>query len=464
MSLPVPDMVQRPRDAFTDALIRGALEEEQQRKKQKKGEHCAGPKPNAASGARSKGQTLRQIEESEGGPVKESYVGIAAVQRALRRKRQAADDDETSLADLEVAEEDEEQQQQHYKGKIKGISAAVAAAMEGDGGYQMTGFNMRQERDEGTIDEEGNFIPAKDDEETGADAWLNSAEATEISEKVREAAAKRQAALQQAEEAPALSETAVAQAQRDIAALLLPGENVTAGLRRLGAARQQAATGKALGKREKQRLAAQQQAAAATNGDAAAAAAAAAVAMTPTEAQAAFTRLTELADLLLNSGGELDVYSHKKEQLERWAAAVLPQTDLLAAGGADDEDDMFADDADKAAAKPTAAAANNEPTSSTTELDQSQQQAASTQVAAAAALGPNAAEAGSSHAPATNGAAQVETDSTSAATEPAVDYASWPVKELRRFLTERGLDSSSIVEKQELVDKVSAVLMCNWQW
>jgi hypothetical protein len=30
------------------------------------------------------------------------------------------------------------------------------------------------------------------------------------------------------------------------------------------------------------------------------------------------------------------------------------------------------------------------------------------------------------------------------------------VKELRRFLSERGVDSSSIVEKQELVDAVSA--------
>jgi hypothetical protein len=47
-----------------------------------------------------------------------------------------------------------------------------------------------------------------------------------------------------ADEAPALSETAVATAQRDIAALLQPGESVTAGLRRLGQARRGAAPGK----------------------------------------------------------------------------------------------------------------------------------------------------------------------------------------------------------------------------
>jgi hypothetical protein len=35
-----------------------------------------------------------------------------------------------------------------------GISEAVAAIMEGDGGFATTGFNMRQEREEGNIDEE----------------------------------------------------------------------------------------------------------------------------------------------------------------------------------------------------------------------------------------------------------------------------------------------------------------------
>ena len=34
-----------------------------------------------------------------------------------------------------------------------------------------------------------------------------------------------------------------------------------------------------------------------------------------------------------------------------------------------------------------------------------------------------------------------------------VDYSSWPVKELRRFLTERGADPSGIVEKNELVSQ-----------
>lgn len=73
----------------------------------------------------------------------------------------------------------------------------------------------------------------------------------------------------------------------------------------------------ALGKREKQRLAAQ------------AAAADDKASLDATAAERDFIKLTELADLLLNAGGELDVYSHRKEQLEQWATTVLPQTNIL---------------------------------------------------------------------------------------------------------------------------------------
>ena len=55
---------------------------------------------------------------------------------------------------------------------------------------------------------------------------------------------------------------------------------------------------------------------------------------------------------------------------------------------------------------------------------------------------------------------QVVNGSSAAAQPPAavpeadqVDYSSWPVKELRRFLTERGVDPSGIVEKNDLVSQ-----------
>ena len=54
-------------------------------------------------------------------------------------------------------------------------------------------------------------------------------------------------------------------------------------------------------------------------------------------------------------------------------------------------------------------------------------------------------------APAGNGHA-----AAAAPAQEADDYASWPVKELRRFLQERGADLGGIVDKSELVAKVRA--------
>lgn len=47
-----------------------------------------------------KGKTLEQIENEEGGPVKESQVGMAQTRRASKRKGAAADTD--LLEDVEV--------------------------------------------------------------------------------------------------------------------------------------------------------------------------------------------------------------------------------------------------------------------------------------------------------------------------------------------------------------------------
>jgi hypothetical protein len=56
-----------------------------------------------------------------------------------------------------------------------------------------------------------------------------------VSDKVRAAAERAAAAAAAAEDAPLLSETQVAVAQRELAGLLLPGERVAQALRRLGA-------------------------------------------------------------------------------------------------------------------------------------------------------------------------------------------------------------------------------------
>jgi hypothetical protein len=198
----------------------------------------------------------------------------------------------------------------------------------------------------------------------------------------------------------------------------------------------------ALGKREKQRLAQQQSKKQQQEGGTSQPAAA----MDSSAAAAAFTRLTELADLLLNAGGELGIYSQRKEQLERFAKAVLPETDVLA--GDDGGDDMFGDDDDddvfpkksdgtSEGKSGAAAVAANESDSS----------------------GITAAAAGGSSTAANGGAPQAAAAAAAAGTAAAaeaegVDYSSWPVKELRRFLKERGVDSSSIVEKGDLVNQV----------
>lgn len=44
-----------------------------------------------------------------------------------------------------------------------------------------------------------------------------------------------------------------------------------------------------------------------------------------------------------------------------------------------------------------------------------------------------------------------------AAAGGSVEYGKWPVKELRRFLQERGVNVAGIVEKEELVSKVKEV-------
>jgi hypothetical protein len=222
----------------------------------------------------------------------------------------------------------------------------------------------------------------------------------------------------------------------------------------------------ALGKREKQRLAQQQQQQQQQKkqqqqqqqqqpGEYAQAAAAVAVPTDSTAAAAAFTRLTELADLLLNAGGELGIYSNKKEQLERFAKAVLPETDLLAPpAGGDDGDDMFADEDDVILTKSEAKGGEK----SESAPGASAAAAAWAAAGAAAAAGNGSEAAAAQQAPAAAAAAAAP----AAPEADAVDYSSWPVKELRRFLTERGVDSSSIVEKGDLVSEVSMIVCCLW--
>ena len=100
------EIEERDKDDPTHTFIKDLLSEEQTTKKQKRGDGGAAPLPlhharvpllqaaakQAAGGppakrARPEKKTLAEIEEEEGGPIKESLVGVAHAKRALDRKK-----------------------------------------------------------------------------------------------------------------------------------------------------------------------------------------------------------------------------------------------------------------------------------------------------------------------------------------------------------------------------------------
>jgi CD2 antigen cytoplasmic tail-binding protein 2 len=145
-----------------------------------------------------KGKTLAEIEEEEGGPVKESLVGMAHVKRAQRRRAGDAAGgglggtdipDDIAAAEEHGTEEEEEGGSTMgaegaggapggARGKKGAAAAAAAAAAELPGGdaAPLTAFNLDEERQEGHFDEEGNYVFDKGDPEDREDEWLRSEE------------------------------------------------------------------------------------------------------------------------------------------------------------------------------------------------------------------------------------------------------------------------------------------------
>lgn len=85
---PIDVNKKRPRDDESEALIQNLLSEETKAKKQKQVKSVRFQLP-AETG--SKGKTLAEIEDEEGGPVKESMVAMAQTKRRLARSK-AKDD------------------------------------------------------------------------------------------------------------------------------------------------------------------------------------------------------------------------------------------------------------------------------------------------------------------------------------------------------------------------------------
>lgn len=189
------------------------------------------------------------------------------------------------------------------------------------------------------------------------------------------------------------------------------GETLAKLLKRLGGG---SAPAKAMGKRERARLqaaAAEAAPGAAAGTTAATGPAAAGADGEGTAAAATFARVTEIADQLVEEG-EMDVYDGTREDFESFAAMWLPKQPAAgasgsaaggAAGGAgsskaaakdDEDDDMFGDAFE--------------------EKDDKKGVAADAAGAAAAAAGQDAA--------------------TGKQPSQESEFASWPVKELKRYL------------------------------
>ena len=102
---------------------------------------------------------MAEIEDEEGGPVRESMIGMAHFNRATKRKGEISD---AQL--LESVEEAEEELQ----------------VEEGDG-IQFEAFNLIEERRRGHFDDAGNYVEHEDKEEKEAvDAWLASEEGNSL--------------------------------------------------------------------------------------------------------------------------------------------------------------------------------------------------------------------------------------------------------------------------------------------
>mmetsp|Transcript_20691 Transcript_20691/g.57429 ORF Transcript_20691/g.57429 Transcript_20691/m.57429 type:complete len:501 (-) Transcript_20691:441-1943(-) len=433
-------------DAVTKALVEDALAEMQRKKKSKQKHHQQKVETGEDLEAR-KGKTFSQIElEETGGTVREAEVGMAHVKRAVKRKGKGAELEDTELAtNVEDAEEDLNMEAEEEANKEE---------------VELTAFNLNEERETGYFDADGHYVERKNEDEDATDAWLESTEANMASAAARanhEAQLRALEAQDKGASAP-LSESAIAALKGRAAKLMLEGETVTRALKRLGGGSKKPV----LRSKNKRKQTADE------SGN------------SSTADKAAFVELAELVDQLL-SAGELDIYTESKYQMQREAelysrptildgsmpvrhalelemsapvkqmfswwllpcrslhghlscSPLIQCSALLCCAssppdqdkpGDNSGDDMFAEDSDDEplAKCPAVAVGTTEPGKA----------GAATTTEAAAAAGAVAASSG------------------------YTDMSTLPVKELQKFLQDRGVDVTGVLEKAELVEKAKAV-------
>jgi CD2 antigen cytoplasmic tail-binding protein 2 len=283
--------------------------------------------------------------------------------------------------------------------------------IEEEDGIKLEAFNLKEERQKGYFDAEtGNYVENEQDEEADAtDAWLASDEAKTVDAKTLEKIKEQQRRLAEAEAAAPLTAVQIARLQWQISKILKPGETVAGGLKRLGGAIGQHR--RPIGKRANKRNKSEGKDDKTTELSAS---------VPDPKDKEHFDQLTEASSALVDSG-ETEVYGQDKNYFERCAAVYIDidegPPNILAQGVGtaayeDADEDMFAEDDEKG-------------------------------------------DGGKKKEEKKETAMAVETEAGAAAGKGnEVDYSRWPIKELRRFLTERRVDTSGIVEKGELVAKV----------
>ncbi|CAM6087223.1 unnamed protein product [Calypogeia fissa] len=217
-------------------------------------------------GKKDSGKTLSVIDgEEDEGAILSTDPRVAALERATRRDKvseQLLSEDTAVPQDVAIAEEDYGEEAEERL----------------EDGMRIEPFNLKQEREEGYFDADGNYVEYRNEDDT-KDAWLDS---VEVDTRFASKAAAQSTAEDSGNE-KGLSKREIADTQRRIANSLQPGETVLRALRRL----------KAVAKEEGAR-----------NG------------RMEGDTKVVFDQLTEDAMKLLDNG-DYNIYEEKKETLQR---------------------------------------------------------------------------------------------------------------------------------------------------
>eukprot|EP00884_Botryococcus_braunii_P004182 jgi/Botrbrau1/13765/Bobra.0056s0021.1 len=361
-------------DQETEDIIKSALEEQEYEKRARK---QADPK---------KGKPVKltdvEVEQNQGGTVRENMVALAQRERGKKRHGYGETDFVEDVRDVEEDFRDEEE----------------------DNEVPLEPFNLQRERQEGYFDEGGHYVENKKDNDEDQDPWLTSDEAKVVQEEVRRKVEEEDRKWRAAEDAPELTGREIAALKRKLANILQPGETVTRALKRLRPAADSGPKAKRGKKAEKAPETEEER-----------------------QAHAQFEEATEAASMLMDAG-ELDVYTLHHSDFEAAASLYEPQAGLATTSAAalDDGDDMFEDDP---SGEPGLLSAGPDPAGA----------------APSGTLAEPLIENGGPRVGGGAGARLLEGG------EP--DFGSWSIRELRQFLEERGIDTSTATEKEELISK-----------